>query len=53
MFNGNKILPHRRNSLFDVVVRFVWSRKPDSYAEGNTPIGNPSHLGQDKSDDPD
>ena len=53
MFNGNEILPHRRNSLFDVVVGFVWSRNSDSYAEGNAPIGRPSHLGQDNGDDPD
>jgi len=52
MFNGNQILLHRRYS-FDVVVGFGWSRNPNSYAEGNAPIGRPSHLGQDKGDDPD
>jgi hypothetical protein len=53
MFNGNQVLPHRRYSSFDVVEGFVWSRDPDIYAEGNTPIGRASHLGQDKGDDPD
>jgi len=35
--------------LFEVV---VGSRDPDSYAEGNAPIGRAaSHSGQDKGDD--
>jgi hypothetical protein len=29
----------------------VWSRDPDSYAEGNAPIGRASHSGQDKGED--
>jgi hypothetical protein len=38
---------------FEVVVRLVWSKDPESYAGSNVVTGRASHAGQVEGDEPD
>jgi hypothetical protein len=45
--------PSQRCPYFDVVVGFVWSHDPESYAGGSIVTGKGTHAGQVKGDAPD
>jgi hypothetical protein len=50
---GHVLCGPQTHPYFDVVVGFVWTNDPNSYAGGSVATGRASHARQVKGDDPD